>query len=73
MSPLVALVILVLVLVINAATLQPYLVVEPLDTQPIFMDLTDQQKNIIAKRLGGAIQIPTISYNSTFQVRNASK
>ena len=68
LSPIAALVILIIVLLIRAATLQSYLEIVPLDHAPKFMNLTDGEISKVAKRLGEVIQIRTISYNTSFQV-----
>ena len=42
-------------------------VLEKLDEDPTFLNLTDEEKLSAAKRLQGAIRIPTISYTQTEQ------
>ena len=70
LSPVVALVILILVVIIRAATLSSSLEVVPLDHSPKYMNLTDGEISNVAKRLGEVIQIRSISYNTTFQVKS---
>ena len=54
-------------LVIRTALLKegPF-VLQKLDQNPTFLNLSRNEVEAMSKRLGGAIQIPTISYNQTF-------
>ena len=71
--PLASLAVLLVVILIRAATLESKLVVEPLDPQPKFMNLSSSEKNSMTKRFSEAIQIRTVSYNATSQENDALK